>query len=91
MTLSREDIELFMNTRAGRNLKNQDVKKNEARDFMVVFYPMPAGVASAEVKVVGYMDSEEAADLLNKVQSGNPSEAPKTPEQPQPSGGATPP
>ena len=85
-TLSREDIESFMNGKTGRNVANQNVKYNESRDFMVVFWPMPAGVASAEVKVSGYMDADEGAD-----QGGKPGEGAKSPEPPQPSPGATPP
>jgi len=91
ISLSRDVIEDFMNARTGRNFQNQNVKQNEARDFMVVFYPVPAGVNNAEVRMAGYMDSEEAADLLRKGEANKAPEAPKSPEQPGPSGGATPP
>jgi predicted Zn finger-like uncharacterized protein len=94
-TLSREDIEGFMNARAGRNLLNHDVRQNQTREFNVVFYPVPAGVNNAEARVAGYMDSEEAADVLRKEAAGKSPEAPKPPEeaqppeQTQPAGGGT--
>jgi hypothetical protein len=57
-----------MNTRAGRNLHNVEVKQGEARDFMVVFDPAPPEAAQWDVKVVGYVDAD-AADALHQEES----------------------
>ncbi len=49
-SMSQQDIEGWMDALAGRNMKNNEVLPGEARDFAAVFFVIPAGVASFDVK-----------------------------------------
>jgi len=60
LTLSREDIETFMNTRAGRNMLNLEIAPGETRDFAVVFFKIPPGLESYDVKIASYEFLEQA-------------------------------
>jgi hypothetical protein len=66
LSLPLEDIETFLNARSGRNLHNVNIQSGETRDFMVVFYPIPAGVAAWNAKVVSYLAADAADALLQQ-------------------------
>ncbi len=52
--MSQEEIEGWMNTRAGRNTNNMTVPPKEERDFAVVFFQIPPGVANYDVTVKNF-------------------------------------
>jgi predicted Zn finger-like uncharacterized protein len=51
-SMSEADLEGYMETQAGRNMNNMDIKPGETRDFAVIFFKPPKGIETFDPKVV---------------------------------------
>ena len=54
VNLPRSDLEGFMDTQAGRNTLNLEIAPGEMREFTIIFFKIPPGLESYNVKIADY-------------------------------------
>jgi len=54
INLPRSDLEAFMDMQGGRNTLNLEIAPGDTREFGIIFFKIPPGLESYNVKVADY-------------------------------------